>query len=183
MAEAGSRQTEWVDGFLFVGNHLALDFLNTKPILDGQPTELLRDGAALERWLMASGIVRSRTARALVRGWRSSPAAQSIVQELIAFRERLRAAVLRLESGSPPKDAFLSELNLLLREHPQPVHLGKANSKVVLNLLFEPRTPEDVWAPIVAATAQLLAEGDSSRLRKCESDACVVHFYDISGAA
>ena len=32
-----STQQEWVDGFLFVGNQLALDFLNTKPILESEP--------------------------------------------------------------------------------------------------------------------------------------------------
>ena len=37
MAGEARRETEWVDGFLFVGNHLALDFLNTKPILEGEP--------------------------------------------------------------------------------------------------------------------------------------------------
>jgi len=33
MAGASLQQKEWVDDFLFVGNQLALDFLNTKPIL------------------------------------------------------------------------------------------------------------------------------------------------------
>lgn len=29
------------DGFLFLGNQLALDFLNTRPILNGKTMELL----------------------------------------------------------------------------------------------------------------------------------------------
>ena len=27
---------DWRDGFLFVGNHLLLDFINTRPIMDGE---------------------------------------------------------------------------------------------------------------------------------------------------
>ena len=180
MAGTSAQQKEWVDGFLFVGNHLALDFLNTKPILENEPQELLTNGAALERWLIASGIVTSQKNRALVRTWRDSRQAEAFLQELIALRERLRTAVLRVEAKSLPGDAFLKEINLLLKEHPQRISLEKENSKVVRDVFFEPRKPEDVWTPIVAATAELLTELEPSRIRKCESESCIVHFYDTS---
>lgn len=180
MGEKGPQQEEWVDGFRFVGNHLALDFLNTKPILGGEPRELLPDAAALGRWLVASGLITSQKDRALVRTWRNSRPAAAFVQKLIAFRERLRAAVLRLEAGLLPGDAFLAEVNTLLEKYPQHVKLGKQDSKLVLSLPLEPREPENVWAPIIAATAELLSEVGPSRIRKCESEACIIHFYDTS---
>jgi len=71
-------------------------------------------------------------------------------------------------------------MNILLREYPQRINLGKHGSKVVLTALFEPRKPEDVWTPIVAATAELLSKVALSRIRKCESESCIVHFYDTS---
>ena len=180
MAGEIRRPTEWVDGFLFVGNHLALDFLNTKPILEGESTELLPNGPALERWLIASGLVSSRQDRALVRRWSNSLEAGVFVQKLIMFRERLRAVVLRLEAGFPPGAAFLAEVNMLLKEHPQRAHLSKQGSGVVRQTFLEPRKPEDLWAPIAAATAELISGVEPSRIRKCESDSCVVHFYDTS---
>src|SRR5262245_42680471 len=169
---------EWVDGFLFVANQTALDFLNTRPLLDGEARELLPDAAALERWLVAAGIITSQKSRAMVRGWRDSPEGEAFVQKLSAFRERLRAAVIRLEAGSSPGDAFLAEINALLKEYPQRISLSKEGAKVARNVFFEPRVPEYVWGPIVAATVGLLSEIDPSRMRKCES--CVVHFYDTS---
>ena len=180
MADASRQQQEWVDGFLFVGNHLALDFLNTKPILEGEPRELLADAAALERWLIASGIVASEKDRALVRRWRNSREAKAFVKKLISFRERLRGAVLRLEIGLLPGSAFLAEMNQLLRRYPQHARLSKHGSELVLDMSAAPRTPEDAWAPIVAATAKLLSEVEPSRIRKCEAESCVVHFYDTS---
>ena len=180
MAGSFVKQEEWLDGFLFVGNQIALDFLNTKSILEGEARELLPNAVALERWLIASGILNSRKSRALLRAWRDSRQAEAVVQKLIAFRERLRAAVLRLESGSLPGDAFLAELDMLLKKHPQRASLSKKNSKVVLDVFFEPEEPDDVWSPIVAATAELLSQVEPSRIRKCESDSCVVHFYDTS---
>ena len=50
-------RNDWVDGFLFVGNHLALDFLNTRPVSAKGPTELLPDVDALLRWLITSGVL------------------------------------------------------------------------------------------------------------------------------
>jgi predicted RNA-binding Zn ribbon-like protein len=49
---------------------------------------------------------------------------------------------------------------------------------MIRETLFEPRTPTDLWTPIIDATADLLTETESSRIRKCES--CVVYFDDIS---
>ncbi len=175
-----SGEQEWVHGFLFVGNHLALDFLNTKPILETKPQELLTDTAALERWLLASGVATSRKGKVLMRAWRGSRRAEVFVRKLIAFRERLRAAVLQLEAGSLPGDAFLAEVDMLLKENPQRYSLRKKGSKLVREAFFEPRKPEDVWVPIAAATADLFSEGEPSRIRQCESESCVVHFYDTS---
>ena len=104
MAKELRQQRDWVDGFLFVGNHLALDFLNTKPILDGAPRELLPNATALARWLAAAGITTTPKNRALVRTWSHSARGEKFVRKLVAFRERLRAAVLRLEYGLAPEN-------------------------------------------------------------------------------
>lgn len=180
MAEIFREQGEWVDGFLFVGNHLALDFLNTKPILEGTRRELLPNAAALQRWLIASGIVTSGNDKAMLRAWRDARDSEAVVGNLTAFRERLRAGVLRLEEGLLPKATLLSEINGLLKAHPQRVSLARRGSRMAVHPVFEPRRPDDVWAPIVAAVANLLSEADPRRIRKCEAESCVVHFYDRS---
>lgn len=169
---------EWVDGFLFVANKPVLDFLNTKPVLDDGPTELLPDVRALERWLIASETVTSAKTRATLRSWRNSTEAIAFLAQLTAFRERLRAAVLRIEGGTAPSDAFLTEVNRLLLQHPLPALLYKQGGRIIRETSFELSRPTDLWAPIIDATAKLLAEAEPSRMRKCES--CVVHFFDTS---
>jgi predicted RNA-binding Zn ribbon-like protein len=178
MPAAPKEEGEWIDGFLFVANRSILDLLNTKPILAVGPVELLPDVRALERWLIASGTVSSAKAKAAVRSWRDSPAAAVFLEQLVAFRERLRAAVLRMESGSPPSKAFLTEVNSLLLRYPRRTSLRKRGAKVTRETLVELRKPTDLWTPIVDATADLLTEMELSRIRKCES--CVVHFFDTS---
>jgi predicted RNA-binding Zn ribbon-like protein len=169
---------EWIDGFLFVANRPILDLLNTKPVLLDGPTELLSDVRALERWLIASKTVTSAREKATLRSWRQSAEAAAFLKQLIAFRERLRETVLRMEGGSAPGDAFLAEVNSLLMKHPSHPLLHKREGKVIRETSFELRRPSDLWAPIINAAADLLAETETSRIRKCES--CVVHFFDTS---
>jgi predicted RNA-binding Zn ribbon-like protein len=178
MRAAAEESSEWIDGFLFVANRPILDFLNTRPTLADGPTELLPDVHALERWWIASGIATSTRLKSLLRSWRNSAEAAAFLEELLAFRERLRNAVMRMENGSLPADAFLAEVNALLLRYPRRASVHKRNGKILKEMLFEPRKPSDFWAPIVNATADLLSETDTPRLRKCES--CVLHFFDTS---
>ena len=130
MRAVSQEVNEWIDGFLFVANKPILDFLNTKPVLANGPTELLSDFRALERWLTASDIVTSPKAKAVVRGWRQSSEAATFLEQLIAFRERLRETVVRLESGLLPTDAFLAEVNSLLLQHPRHTWVRKRDKKM-----------------------------------------------------
>jgi len=178
MRAASQKPSDWVDGFLFVGNRPILDFLNTKPVLAQGPTELLPDFHALERWLIASGIVTSARTKNLIRSWRDSPEAKAFLRELIAFRERLREAVLRMEAGSAPSDDFIKEVNAQLRKYPPSSSLRKRDGVIVRESTFPLDEPADLWAPIVDGVSDLLSETETSRIRKCES--CVLHFFDTS---
>jgi len=178
MRPAPGERGEWIDGFLFVANRSILDFLNTRPILADGPKELLPDVAALERWLIASGMANSAGIRGLLRSWRNSAEAAAFLRELIAFRERLRDAVLRIESGSAPAESFIREVNAKLLQYPSQTSLRRQGGRLAREKMFNPRRPADFWAPIAEAAADLLADTDPSRIRKCES--CVVHFFDTS---
>jgi predicted RNA-binding Zn ribbon-like protein len=178
MSAASHELNDWIDGFLFVANRPILDLLNTKPVLADGPTELLTDVGALERWLIASGTVRSIRDKAAIRGWRNSAEAEAFLRQVITFRERTRDAVLRIEKGMLPGDPFVSEVNSLLLQHPRPVSLHKRDGKLVRETIAELHKPADLWAPIVDATADLLVETEWARIRKCES--CVIHFFDTS---
>jgi predicted RNA-binding Zn ribbon-like protein len=169
---------EWVDGFLFVANSSVLDLLNTKPVLAQCLTELLPDTQSLERWLIASGIVRSTKAKARLRSWRHSAEAALFLNELIAFRERLREAVLHLEAGQAVLQEFIEEINTGLVRHPPATVLRKCEGQIVRESFFDPQQPSDLWAPILDGAADLLSQPEVHRIRQCE--ACVVHFFDTS---
>lgn len=170
--------SEWIDGFLSVGNHLALDFLNTRPVLADGPKELLPDVDALLRWLVASGVLPRQKSKSLAGKWIKMPQAAAFLRELLKFRERLRVTVIRQEAGLPVGTAFIAELNSLLKRHASVIALRRKGKKLDLDAAFELEKPKDVWAPIATAVAELLSNAPQTRLRKCEG--CVVHFLDTS---
>jgi predicted RNA-binding Zn ribbon-like protein len=169
---------DWIDGFLFVANRPILDFLNTRPVLAEGQTELLPDFYALERWLIVAGITDSAKTKRLMRDWRNTPEAMAFHTELLAFRERMRDAVLRLEGGSAPSDGFIHEVNAGLRQYPSKTELRKREGNIVREPLFDPQQPADLWMPFFDGAAALMSEPERQRLRQCE--ACVVHFFDTS---
>ncbi len=100
MSKAMSK-LDWKDGFLFVGNQLALDFLNTRPVQNGEPSELVPDFSALLRWFQAADLLNSRQVGSLQRQWGGSANAQRITEAMRQLREKLRNEILVWErSGS-----------------------------------------------------------------------------------
>ena len=166
---------EWVDGFLFVGNHPALDLLNTRLEDAGGPVELLPDAGALTRWLIASGVVKDQSAIAKLQRWRDSRRMGKLFRGLLGFREQLRAVVLEAGQTTEP---FLGELNEKLLTYPRRYVLECAGSEVREKVFFDLKRPEDVWSEIAASALDLLTNVPFTRVRKCEG--CVVNFFDTS---
>ena len=170
--------SDWRDGFLFVGNELALDFLNTRPVQNGEPMELLSDFSALLRWFQAAELLSARDVTNLRQKWGKSACAQRTVEAIRELRERLRKEILAWEHGGTVHQSTVDELNRLMAEHPMRTTLKISGSTSATELWFEPRQPEDLLAPLAHGTATLFANVDRGRVHKC--DQCVLHFQDIS---
>jgi predicted RNA-binding Zn ribbon-like protein len=168
---------DWKDGFLFVGNELILDFVNTRPTQDGVATELLPDFASLVRWFRAAGILNEHQADELAKKWAKSTAGKRAVEQMREWRERLRKQLIAWEEGSSVDPAMVEEVNHLMAEHPMRFRLS-SKKKPTTELWFEPNQPEDLFAPLAHSVATLFAEVDRNRVRKCGQ--CVLHFHDTS---
>jgi predicted RNA-binding Zn ribbon-like protein len=172
------HNSDWRDGFLFVGNHLTLDFLNTRPVQNGEPMELLPDFSALLRWFQAAELLSARDAANLQKKWGKSARAQRTVRAVRDLREKLRKEILAWEGGGAVHHSTIDELNRLMADHPMRTKLNTSESAFAIKLWFELRQPEDFFAPLAQSAATLFANVDGSRVRKC--DQCVLHFHDTS---
>ena len=168
----------WKDGFLFIGNHLALDFLNTCPVRDGMPQELLADFDALLRWLRAAVFLGSRELENLPEKWADSARARRALEEVRAFREELRKEVLKWEAGGKLHRSTIEKLNPLLARYPMLAKVTATDNQPRMSMYFQPRQPEDLLTPLAYGAARLFTEADHTRVRKCGQ--CVLHFLDTS---
>jgi len=179
MAETRSAREEWRGTHLFVGNQIALDFLNTALVSNGESMELLPDAAAVARWMVHAGLLAEKAAKKLGQQWERSPLAAEGVTALRRFRDRLRAEVFSFEAGAGVSADFLDELNSLLRTHPVfRVVEADGHGGYTQELSFEPRLPDDLLGPLAEDTMMLLTRVAAGRVRKCEG--CPVHFLDVS---
>jgi len=171
-------ESDWKEGFLFLGNHLALDFLNTRPSQNDVARELLPDFDSLLRWFQASGLLLPADAANFRRRWRDSAKARRMLQTARELRERLRKAVLAWESGEAIPGAVIALLNHLVAEHPMRTRVVQTAAGLEQQAWFETREPADLFAPLAESAAALFTEIGRDRVRQCAG--CVLHFCDTS---
>ena len=171
-------RTDWKDGFLFVGNELVLDFVNTRPVQDRKPMELLKDFGAVLRWFQAAEQLRPGEVASLERQWGGTATAQKTTEAMWVLREKLRTEILSWEHDGAIRGSTLGDLNILLADHPMRTKLKASGSAHFAELWFEVREPEDLFAPLAHSAAVLFTKADRKRVRKCAQ--CVLHFRDTS---
>lgn len=177
-AKSTARTSDWKRGFLFVGNHPALDFLNTRPVQDGEAMELLPDFSALLRWFQAAGLLPAQDAARLRRRWGRSARARRTLEAVRSLRERLRRELFAWERGRALRTSTVVELNGLMAAHPMLTRLRTGEGAAAMELRFEARRPEDLFAPLVYSASSLFAGVDRKRVRRCAR--CILHFHDTS---
>jgi predicted RNA-binding Zn ribbon-like protein len=177
MKRAANR-SDWKDGFLFLGNELVLDFVNTRPIQDSKPMDLLPDLGAVLRWFHAADLLDSEQVARLERQWEGTTEAQKTTEIIKGLRERWREEILAWEGGRAIRSQTLDDLNGLMEKQPMLTRLTKSRNAYSTKLWFEVREPADLLAPLAHSAATLFATGDRKRLRKCAN--CVLHFHDTS---
>jgi predicted RNA-binding Zn ribbon-like protein len=178
MANGRPTASDSRDGFLFVGNNLALDFLNTCPVQDGQRSELLPDFEAVLRWFRAAGVLSSRQVVDLKHKWGESARARDLTARMRELREELRNEILSWEGTGKLRRGTMDKLNLIMAKHPMLTRLGRDPSGTTTEFWFQASDPEDLCAPLAHSAAMLFANADPERVRKCGH--CVLHFYDTS---
>ena len=177
-ATAPQPGSDWRDGFLFLGNHLALDLLNTRPVVEGELKELLPDFEALVRWYQAAGLLSPSEASKMRQQWEGSRRSRRTLEAVRGLRERLRKEVLDWEAGGAVRRATLDELNSLMAAHPMRTRLTATAGERALERWFDTSWPESLLAPLAESAAALFAQVPRERVRKCGN--CVLHFYDTS---
>src|SRR5262245_48242113 len=97
--------------FLFVGNHLCLDFINTEMVVGGQPVDRLVNFDSLVAWLLQSGTLEERHVQDILRTWKDSRQADSAFQNALSLRRSLRQMAERLAKRKSVPQATVNVVN------------------------------------------------------------------------
>jgi predicted RNA-binding Zn ribbon-like protein len=166
--------------FVFVGNHRALDFVNTAVAVEGVPRDLLTGLDDLTAWLVAVGALGTPSARAALARWSARRGGAIALGAARELRTALRRLADAWAAGKPAPRATLARVNELLARGAGISKLVPAGEgggfAVERGLRLE--EPEDLLVPIAEAAADLLCHADPGRVRRCAHPACVLYFLD-----
>jgi predicted RNA-binding Zn ribbon-like protein len=152
----------------FVGDNLAINFTNTRRMVEGKLTDTLQSGRDVKYWL-------KRLEVPVAKG--TLPFSDSVL--LQRARELREIALTAVKDRKSRKIPSLVPLNRFLRDAPNHVVLttDDANNLRVTRVHGK-ETVEAFLAPVAEAVADLLADGDFDLVRHCEGHDCVMWFYD-----
>ncbi len=151
-----------------VGDHLAMDLLNTEAREHGEVVDFWNSGADVLRWLERHDIVPLAGNGAVV------PA------ELLA-----RARVLRTQARDlitkrkQQRSTDIRRLNDYLHGYLSAPHLERdRDGNFKLTRISRGDPIGALLGPVAEAVAQLLVEGDFTLVKQCEHPDCILWFYD-----
>jgi predicted RNA-binding Zn ribbon-like protein len=166
---------------MHVGDHLALDFLNTIAAPKGTPIEWIASGRDLVNWLVGAGALDESSAKRLTE---KCPPAEldRVAKEGVQLREWFRGLLPVIKRGggsSAMSPGDLDRLNGLLArdasyQRIEPAGDGAFHRRATRRWL----EGGELLMPIAAAIAELVCEGDFSLVRRCENPLCTLWFYD-----
>ena len=173
-----NRQPEGWVGFLFVGKRLCLDFVNTRVIEHGKAVDRLASGADVMRWLKAAGVLASDGLRTRPRA--AAPHGARLLREALALREAIERMAARLAEGRPVPRSSVAAINRVLRDGREHVELVPSAGGFRTVRHAEAGDRLRVLVPVALSAAELLANDDPSRVRRCGNPACILYFYDTT---
>jgi predicted RNA-binding Zn ribbon-like protein len=166
-----------------LGDHPALDFVNSTATPARETIELIGDGQGYLRWLELAGLISTGEREALQVKY-SPGDLDRAAAAATGLREWLRPLIARWAAGDPaaPSGEQVAHLNKMLAAASEYPQLARTDGAVTLTRRRTWATPQALLALPAGAAADLLAHGDRSLVRNCEGPACTLWFYDRTKA-
>ncbi len=177
----------------FIGDDLALDFVNSVAAPWGAQIEWLASGGDLIAWLEQAHAVPASVLAELRK--RANPRAfDAVAAQARELREWFRTFISE-HAGKPLEPRALRELaplNRLLQEDEiyrqiesaRAAEKGQNNGDAHRAFRWQHkrrwRRPKTLLLPIVEAMGDLICQKDFTYVRKCESSTCTLWFVDVS---
>lgn len=158
-----STETRTQPGML--SDHAVLEFLNTTLMVEGKLQDLLQTDADVLSTLTRLG-------------WPLEFEGTGLLAAARNLREEIRQLI---ESRKDGDRLHLAQLNNFLAEAKSHLELSQdKKGSLAVHRVWQHRTPQQALAAVAEAAADLLVTGEFELIRLCESETCVLWFYDRS---
>jgi predicted RNA-binding Zn ribbon-like protein len=166
--------------FLFVGNQVCLDFINTQFVLNGSPVDLLATFSDLVAWLVHLDLLSKEEGKNLERQWGGEKERTQTLEHARAFRFTLREMVERIAAGKSIPQAAIETINEVLRCRIGYPQLTRRKGKFEQGFHVEAQETNQLLGLLAEAASDMLCACDLSLIKKCQNPACVLFFYDTT---
>ena len=179
---------------IFVGDHLAMDFLNSTAVPSGERIEWLLSGPDLVDWLKRAGAIESEIASDFSAEGSALRALDAVAGQARTLREWLRRFVIRHAGHALGASALreLTPLNRLLSRDDSYGRVELATTRKQKagddgyafrwRLVRRWSTPEQLLLPIAHAIGDLVCHADFELIHACEGQGCTLMFLDRTKA-
>ncbi|HEX8370775.1 MAG TPA: ABATE domain-containing protein [Pyrinomonadaceae bacterium] len=180
--------------FKLIGGNLSLDFVNTvngrissrnkksgRDYYDAFPSDKLENYADLIGWSLKAGLIKEKEAKKLLRvAEADSQAASAVLKRALNLRESIYRLFKSAMEGWQPEAEDLEKLNRELSIARRHQRLSTANKAFVFEWINGAEALDAMLWQISESAADLLINGDLTRIRRCVNDVCNWLFLDTS---
>jgi predicted RNA-binding Zn ribbon-like protein len=164
---------------MFLGDALAMDFLNSVATPVDTPVDWLDDGEGLLSWLEQAGLVPAETLQS-IRARALPGELDAMADQARLLREWFRGFVREHKGQTLPADALLAlePLNRLLERDERFGRIVAGGGGLELQTLRRWRSPEALLLPVAETLATFVCEESFADVKACEGPACTLLFVD-----
>lgn len=157
--------------FLFIADNLALDFVNTEMVSDGQHVDALQTPDDLHDWFVQAGLSSYRPQL-------DAKQRTVLLGEALKLRRAVRAiAIAIVEEHRIPRSS-IDIINRLLRDLPFHREIASVASRYQWVEHINHGAPAALLYSVARAAGDLLVEGRFDRVKKCGNPDCILFLYD-----
>ncbi|MFC5649506.1 CGNR zinc finger domain-containing protein [Paenibacillus solisilvae] len=161
-------------GFVFVGNHFAADFVNTRKNVKGTRTELLHTWDDLIQWLEQAGKLDVVTGQ---KNQLSKGEKEDLVQKILSIRNHMEQAFIDITQEKSIPESVVAYLNHELAGYRSYYQIEAQDTVVTAVRHYE---ISQLPALFLEEAARFLTTFKPVNLKKCENHSCILYFYDTS---
>lgn len=165
--------------FLFVGNHLCLDLINTQLIVKGEPRDLLESFDDLALWLVQARLLTATQAEG-AKAHLNNEEAASLLERAKTFRAMFRVVAERVAAGKAVPNSAINTMNQFLAQRPGYPELVRTKEGFKRRFHSLATQQVELLASLLEAASDLLSSGHLSLIKKCANAACILYFLDTT---